>query len=209
MSWRERWESKGLRRQKIYEELWGKRSEQLLTLNTLSENLVKSISRSLRCGTVNWREHAEKVSHGWGLAAMRRHWHRVRTNISSHVRPVQSTQLFVLSSTIHHVRRHYECLFLFWPTDWQHYRCDSDQIKMVDSSPCVTKREIWAVCPSHRTRGKDVRRFGAAVLLIERRCVLLLVGIKKHFADVGQGVELNKTCKKFWYACPNSGYVAL
>lgn len=78
---------------------------------------------------------------------------------------------------------------------------------MVDLSPCVTKREIWAVGPSHRTRGKNVRRFDAAVLPIERRCVLLLVGIKKHFADVGQGVKLNKTCKKFWYACPNSGYV--
>lgn len=142
MSWRERWESKGLRRQKIYEELWGKRSEQLLTLNTLSENLVKSISRSLRCGTVNWREHAEKVSHGWGLAAMQRHWHRVRTNISSHVRPEQNTQLFVLSSTIHHVRRRCECLFLSWPKDWQHY--DSDQIKMVDFGPSVLHTEgLW------------------------------------------------------------------
>lgn len=190
MSWRERWESKGLRRQKIYEELWGKRSEQLLTLNTLSENLVKSISRSPRCGTVNWREHAEKVLHGSGLAAMQWHRHRV-TNICSQVRPVQTTQLFVLSSTIHHVRRRYECLFLSWPTDWQHYRCDSDQIKMVDLYPCVTKKEIWAACPPHWAP------------------LCSPVAFKKHFTDVGQGVRLNKTFKNFSYACPNSGYVAL
>lgn len=40
--------------------------------------------------------------------------------------------------------------------------CDATS-RLWISSLCVTKREIRTICPSHRTRGKNVKRFGAAV----------------------------------------------
>lgn len=42
-----------------------------------------------------------------------------------------------------------------------------DKKKGPDASLCVTKRKIWAVSPSHRTRGHNVVRFGAALLVLE------------------------------------------
>lgn len=47
--------------------------------------------------------------------------------------------------------------------------------KIVNPSRCVTMREMWAVCPSHSTRGKNVIRLGAAFL------VTIETGAGEHF----------------------------
>lgn len=39
-----------------------------------------------------------------------------------------------------------------------------EEKKMVDPSRCVTTSKVWAIGPSHTTGGKNVMRFGAAVL---------------------------------------------
>lgn len=60
--------------------------------------------------------------------------------------------------------------------------------KIIDPSQWVTKREIWSVCP-HRTRGKNVIRFGAAALfLVWEYCVILSFSVRTNIVDAGQGV---------------------
>lgn len=82
--------------------------------------------------------------------------------------------------------------------------CDANSFLL---APCVTKREKWVVCLSHRASGKNVIGFGAAVLF--------LVTTKRHGALrplIGQLQETHhrhpsecqtrrKMQNKLWHVC--------